>query len=194
MKYRAARKSLKVTFNAPVILGFTITALLVMILNLVSGGRTNSLLFSVYRSSPANPFTYIRLFLHVLGHTDWSHYFGNIMLLLVVGPLLEEKYGSMRILTVIAVTAVITGLVQILLFPGHALLGASGIVFAMILLSSLTSMQEGEIPLTFILVAALYLGQQLYEGFVIKDNVSQLTHIIGGVVGSAFGFALQKRR
>lgn len=54
------------------------------------------------------------------------------MLILVVGPLLEEKYGSGAIASVIITTALVTGIVHWLLFPGTMLLGASGVVFACI--------------------------------------------------------------
>ena len=72
------------------------------------------------------------------------------------------------------------------------LMGASGVVFAMVLLSSITSAGEGEIPLTFIVVAVLYLGQQVYEGIFVNDNISQIGHIVGGMVGSALGFVMNR--
>jgi GlpG protein len=68
--------------------------------------------------------------------------------------------------------------------------GASGVVFTFILLSSVTGLREGELPLTFILVAALYFGQQIYGAFFVRDNVSYLGHIAGGVVGAIVGFLL----
>ena len=64
-------------------------------------------------------------------------------------------------------------------------------VFAFILLSSVTSFKEGEIPLTFILVAVIYLGQQIFEGIFAQDNISNMAHIIGGIVGAVMGFLLQ---
>lgn len=50
------------------------------------------------------------------------------MLILVVGPLLEEKYGSANILFVILATALVTGIVNFIFFPYTQLLGASGVV------------------------------------------------------------------
>ena len=169
----------KVTFNAPVVLGFTILCFLALVLNWLTKGETNLLLFSTYRSSIVNPMTYLRMFTHVLGHANWEHFIGNMTLFLVIGPMLEEKYGSQKLLSVILVTAFVTGIANTLLFPNTRLLGASGIVFAMILMSSMTSMREGEIPLTFILVAVIYLGEQIYAGIFVRDNVSNLTHILG---------------
>lgn len=184
----------KVSFNSPVILGFTLICFAALILGTLTGGRTNIMLFSVYRSSLMNPLTYIRFVGHIFGHAGWEHFIGNIMLILVVGPLLEEKYGSSNMLFVILTTALVTGIVNFVLFPHVRLLGASGVVFALILLSSFTSMKEGSIPLTFILVAVLYIGQQVYEGIFVNDNVSNLTHILGGLVGAGLGYALNKNK
>jgi GlpG protein len=74
------------------------------------------------------------------------------------------------------------------------MLGASGVVFAFILLSSITSLKDGSIPLTFILVAVMYIGQQVYQGIFIQDNIANLAHIIGGAVGAILGFAMNRRR
>ena len=114
------------------------------------------------------------------------------MLILVVGPLLEEKYGSSNILFVILCTAFVTGIVEFVFFPKVQLLGASGVVFAFILLSSFTSITEGKIPLTFILVAVIYIGEEVYSGIFIEDNVANLTHIIGGLVGAGLGYVMNK--
>ena len=94
----------------------------------------------------------------------------------------------------ILATALMTGIVHNLLFPKTMLLGASGVVFAFILLTSFTEFREGEIPLTFILVALIYLGQQIWDGLTVRDNVSNLTHILGGLVGSGAGYLLNRRR
>ena len=60
-------------------------------------------------------------------------------------------------------------------------------------MSSFTSFREGEIPITFILVAVIYLGQQIIEGIVLQDNISNMAHILGGVVGGILGFSLNKK-
>lgn len=182
----------KVTYNSPVILSFAILSLIVLILSKVTMGVTNMLLFGVYRSSPLNPLTYIRLFGHVLGHANFEHYFSNMMYFLLLGPAIEEKYGSADTVLMIAITAVLTGIIHIILFPNSMLLGASGVVFCFIVISSMTGFKNGNIPLTLILVVILYLGQEVYSAFFVNDNVSQLTHIVGGIVGCAFGFLSKK--
>lgn len=188
------KKVLKIAFNAPVILAFTIICFLVLLVDQLTGNAATNTLFSVYHSSLLDPLTYVRFVGHVFGHASWEHFIGNITLLLVVGPLLEEKYGSGNMILVIVATAITTGIVNFIFFPRVQLLGASGVVFAMILLASITSIEENTIPLTFILVAVIYIGQQVYEGLFVRDNVSNLTHILGGIVGAVIGFELNRKR
>ena len=184
----------RITFNAPAVLCFVALCVGERLLSMATGGASTRMFFMTYASSLTNPLTYLRLFTHVLGHASWDHLISNMTYILLVGPLLEEKYGTRTVSEVMALTAVVCGLVNNLFFPGRALCGASGICFALILLSSVTSLREGEIPLTFLLVAALFLGQQVVQGIFMSDNISNLSHIIGGLVGAASGFALAKEQ
>ena len=186
---------LELQYNSPVILTFFLLSLAVLFLDEWTGGWTTMHLFCVYRSSPKDPLFYIRLFGHVLGHASWDHFLNNMLLLLVIGPPMEEKYGSIPLLKAITLTALISGILQCVLFPRSALLGASGIVFMLIMLSSLAGFAGG-IPVTMLLVAALYLGQQVYDILFVPSNVANFMHIVGGVCGTAFGFysALPHRR
>lgn len=187
------RKKILISFNSPVILTFTILCFIVLVLDMLTAGMTTVSFFSVYRSSLANPLTYLRMFTHVLGHANWDHLFGNMTMLLVVGPLLEEKYGSANTLFVILAAALVTGLANFIFFPDVRLLGASGVVFAFILLSSFTCSQENKIPLTFILVAVIYIGREIFSAIFINDNISNLAHLLGGGVGSVLGYIMNKK-
>ncbi len=188
------KKKRRITFNSPVILSFVIISFGVMVLNYLTAGMSNRLLFSTYHSSLLSPLTYVRFFTHVLGHQGWSHYIGNMMYLLLLGPMLEEKYGSRAVIEVILITGLVTGLVTWLIFPNIALCGASGVVFAFIMMTSFTGFKEGEIPVTVILVAFIYIGQQIYEGIFVQDNISNMAHILGGVVGAVAGYTLNKKK
>ena len=165
---------LHLQYNAPVVLTFALLALGAVWLHGATGGTSTTRFFCVYRAPLTDPLTYVRFFGHVLGHADWSHYMSNMLLLLLVGPALEEKYGSRRLLMTIAATALITGLVQFICFPDHALLGASGIVFMMIVLNSFTEMKRGGIPLTLILVVILYLGGEIVDGLFTAERNGKL--------------------
>ena len=190
----SSKKPLRITFNAPVTLAFAALCVIARIADMLTGGEANVLVFSVYRAPLSDPLTFFRCVCHVLGHASWSHLIGNMMYILLLGPMIEEKYGPKNTAVVILTTAVVTGAVNMLLFPRTMLLGASGVVFAFILISSVTVREDRTIPVTFILVALLYLGQQVYEGITVKDDVSQMTHIAGGAVGSVLGFLLSKKK
>ena len=151
------------------ILTFFLLSMLVLLADGWTNGWSTMNLFCVYRSSWRDPLSYIRLFGHVLGHANWEHFLNNMLLLLVVGPPMEEKYGSIPLLKGILFTALVTGVLQCILFPNTGLLGASGIVFMLIMLSSLAGFSGG-IPVTMLLVAALYFGQQVYDIIFVHDN------------------------
>ena len=121
-------RKLKITFNAPVTLGFVFICFVVTLLGVLTGGGSTRLLFMTYHSSLTNPLTYLRFFTHVFGHAGWSHFIGNASYLLLLGPMLEEKYGSKEMLEVIGVTALATGIVNYIFFWNVALCGASGVV------------------------------------------------------------------
>ena len=108
--------------------------------------------------------------------------------MLLLGPMLEEKHGSKELIEVISITAVITGIVNYIFFWNVGLCGASGVVFAFIILASFTGFKEGEIPLTFI-----FIGQQVYEGIAVHDDISNMAHIVGGIVGAVIGYLLNKK-
>ena len=187
------RNKLVFSYNAPVTLTFAIISLIVLIVGYLTGGRSTKLLFEVYRSR-ISIFWFIRLFGHVLGHASLSHYASNMTMFLLLGPVLEEKYGVLEMIEMFAITAVISGLIYIIFFPSAALLGASGLVFMMIVLVSATDMKRGEIPISMILVMVIYLGSQFWDMIVLHDNVSQITHIAGGLCGAVFGGVYSSRR
>jgi GlpG protein len=186
-------KNTRITFNAPVVLGIVAISFIATLLGYLTGGITSRVLFTTYRSAIWSPMTWIRAFTHIFGHADWAHFVGNMSYLLLLGPMLEEKYGSKTLAGVVAVTAFSTSLVNYILFPDVMLCGASGVVFAFILLSSFTSFKQGEIPLTFILVAVFYIGQQVLEGLFVRDSISNLSHIVGGIVGGILGYGFNVR-
>jgi len=181
------------SYNAPVTLTFALISLVVLGLGKITGDHSTHLLFSVYRSK-ISFFGVLRLFGHVLGHANIQHYTGNMMLILLLGPVLEKRYGGKNLIEAICITAVISGLVSVIFFPNAALLGASGIVFMMIVLVSAGDLRHGVIPITLILVLLMYLGTEIWTMITVKDNISQLTHIVGGVCGAAFGVILMNEK
>ena len=181
----------RISYNAPVVLTFALLAVGVFILGAVV---SQDIVRNWFVAKPWLHDTgdYVALVTHILGHKDWNHLLSNFMLILLLGPLLEERFGSGKLLLMILVTALVTGLINLALFD-TGLLGASGIVFMMILLASTANIRQGQIPLTFLAVAAIYLGGEIVRALDNEDQISQMAHLIGGVVGAVFGFLSAKR-
>lgn len=186
------KKKIRITYNSPSVLSFVLLGFVATLLGIITNNKSTALLFSVYRCSFKDPLAYIRLISHVFGHIGMEHFIGNTMYLLLLGPLLEEKYGSKTLIKVMFVTALVTGLIHCAFSGNSSLCGASGIVFSFILLSSFTAVKEREIPISFILVAVLFVGKEIYSGIFVDDDVSNVTHIIGGIIGAMSGFFLNK--
>ncbi|PCH69703.1 MAG: rhomboid family intramembrane serine protease [Bacteroidetes bacterium] len=176
-------KNWSITYNAKFTLSFCIIAFVTVILNLVFGGLIN-------QSFALNPNIQIReiyrLLTYVFCHGNFDHLLGNFFYLLMLGPILEEKYGAKLLTIMTVITAIVTGLLNALLF-NNGIIGASGIVFMFIILSSIVNMRSKEIPLTFIFIVVIYLGKEVYNSFS-ADDISQFAHIFGGLCGGALGF------
>lgn len=174
---------MRISYNAPFVLTFTLVCVGIRFL----GDAFTNTFFTVGGTmNMANPLDYFRLVSHAAGHGNWDHLIGNFSLILIIGPALEEKYGTGQLAIMSLVTALVTGVLNIL-FLDTGLLGASGLVFMMILLASFANFKSGTIPLTFILVLVFYLGNEVYNTFK-NDNISHFAHILGGLAGSVFGF------
>ena len=176
----------KIEMNAPVVVTFTVLSFLVLLFGYATVGASTTSLFTCQRTSFSDPMMYVRMLTYIFGHSDITHYVGNFTSIILLGPMLEEKYGSKALLVMILVTAFVGGLANVLLTTA-GLRGASGIVFLFIILCSCTSVKSGSIPVTMILVVAIYIGQEIMVGMAARDDVSQLTHILGGLCGIAFG-------
>ena len=93
----------------------------------------------------------------------------------------------MNLLIMILVTALVIGILNSL-FTNKRILGASGIVFMLIVLSSFVNIEAGKIPITLVLICLFYIINEIRDGLFKKDNVSHLGHLLGALCGVIFGF------
>lgn len=177
---------MRLRYNAPVILTLVLAAAAVMgITAIVGPWFVQTFFVTDPHRGVFDPIGILTLFTYVLGHASWEHLMGNATILLLLGPLLEERYGSRDMAIMIAITAVTTALVNTLFFD-TGLLGASGIAFMLIMLSGFADLRAGTFPLTVILLAILFLGAEVIAAFR-TDTVSQMAHLVGGLCGAGFG-------
>lgn len=185
---------MKIRFNAPVILTYSIACTVIFIIGQVAPGFMN--LFVV----PGNTMAFnvlsldgFRLVSYILGHGSWEHLIGNLSFVLLIGPVLEEKYGSIRMIVMILVTALATGIFNALLLPNPSL-GASGIVFMLVLLISMTNVRKGEIPITLFAIIAIFLVKEIYNMIAVPNNINEEAHLLGGLFGGLFGFIFAREK
>jgi membrane associated rhomboid family serine protease len=189
---------ISISYNAPVTLTYALICACILLLNsLVVKAKPDSGGFiPLVFSAPGTPFdwkslfSYLRLFTHIFGHTDWNHYIGNFSFIILLGPLMEERYGSKILTLMFLVTGFVTGVINSCIIP-YPLMGGSGIVFMLIVLSSISSLEKKKIPLSFVCVILIYFGREIYNGVVLhSSNISVVAHIVGGLCGSFFGFMI----
>jgi membrane associated rhomboid family serine protease len=197
---------MKIRYNSPVILTYALICTGIMVIWQILGGEGGTGIDTMGERFVADFFMvpgnnmgfnlfswdFYKLFSHALGHGNWAHLIANFTFILLIGPILEEKHGSGRLLFMMIITAGLAGLVNVLFFSAPSL-GASGIVFMFILLVSITNVRAGEIPLTFIAVVLIYLTGEVIKMFA-ADNINEAAHLLGGLCGSIFGFTLLKAK
>lgn len=180
--------NIKFDYNSVVILTYLFISLGACFLNFITQGFTNKLLFTSYRSSIFNPLTYVRLFTHSIGHQDLNHLIHNFLFILLVGPMIEEKYGSINLIVMFLITSLVIGLFNTII-SNYIITGASGNVYMLIVLSSFSNITEGKIPLTLILILIFYVISEIRDSVIgANKGVYHGGHLLGALCGIAFGF------
>ena len=176
-------------YNAVVTLTFFLVCFVVLILNYITNGKLNDW-FTCRRRSVWNIKTYIGMITHIFGHSDWDHFYKNFLMILLVGPLIEEKYGATTFLVMILATALITGIINIL-FSKKGCIGASCVDYMLIVLSSCVNISENKIPLTLVMIMIFYVVDEVRKLFFKKnDGISHIGHVTGAICGVLFGFLM----
>lgn len=188
MRERYEYDGITLKYNAPVTLTIALLSLLALALSELTDGWTTQNLFSFYKSPLTDFLTYPRAILHVLGNTSLTACTANIIVLLVIGPAAEDRFGSAKVLFAVLLAALAGALIMWFLFPEASIMGASGILFMMMVLASFASVRGGAVPITLILVLILFLGSEVVQALTGVAGLQELTHIAGAAVGLLFGF------
>ncbi len=175
------------SYNSVVIISYFVLCLIMLILNTILKGKINNF-FALRKGSLLNPMTYIRLITTGLCHKNWSHFRNNFIMILLIGPILEEKYGSVQILEMLVITTIASSLIHLFIYENGAI-GASDNVFMLVVLCSIVNITEGKIPITLILIFLFYVADEIIKQFSSKkDNISHDSHIVGAICGFIFGY------
>lgn len=173
-----------VDYNSPVIVNYIVVCFILYFANIITNGYINDICY-LPGNLIVNPFALHRLLTYTLVHGSFEHLIGNMALLALTGPSVENKYGGGIVLGLLGVNSVMIGLLQgVLIHQG--VMGASSIVFMILILSVFADTETKKIPITVFIVGACYIGNELI-GALMTDSVSQLSHIMGAVLGIVFG-------
>ena len=179
----------RVTVEAPVVLSFCFMCVLVHILAYTIMPGLNHFLAVQDTFHLASPLQYLRLVTHIFAHDGLSHIKGNMTHLLLVGPSCEHVYGSLAMIKIFGLVAVVSAVAHIVVGGNNThQLGASGIVFSAILLNSLVAAEVGKIPMSFLLTAGLWISDELFKFFFGHDGVSHHAHLTGAILGTVAGY------
>ena len=179
---------MKLTFNAPFTIVYTFVSCFVFFILL-----ENDLFENAFFLNGVTNFNnwewYAGTLGYIAGHANFNHLAGNFMFILLLGPIVENHYGSKKLTLMVLLTALLTSVIHII-FWDHRIIGASGIVFMLIILAALIPSKGKEIPLTFLIIICLYIGKEIIGSFA-DDSVSQFAHITGGILGGIWGYKLK---
>ncbi len=179
-------KKIRLSYNCPVILTYFFISFIALVLCTLFGDRFRTFAFSLYRTSFADIFSYFRLITFSIGHMNFIHFINNFMIILITGPVLEEKYGSKNLLKMLIITSLTTGIISLIIYSNSYIIGSSAISFMLILLCSFTNIKRGYLPLSTILVFVIFIGKEIIN-IRSDNNISELGHVIGGLIGIVFG-------
>ena len=203
----AKKKSNRLVFNSPAAIIFSLISILVFALDFfIAKGKLLSFLFTcpgnkncIISFSVSNPLDYIRLFTRVFASESFSALLVNILFILILSPLMEERFGSVIVTLMMTFSALISGVIN-LVFSSLPAEGAGPLVFLLIALSALSSLTKKDIPLSWILVFVLYIVLRISRNMgLVKDygfiqaNMRTIADLAGGITGSIFALLVSPK-
>lgn len=185
-----------VVMDAPLVLGFCGVCFVIQWISTNIYPGLNSKYFSMLplaSSSMLSPLFYLRLFSHCLGHASWTHLSGNLSIITIVGPTCEMAFGTWPLMVFMLLTAFSTGFVHYAtilagLQIDRAVMGASGLLFMLLVLAPSRDHPEGKIRASFIFLMFFWVWKE-FVGIVgaANDGISHEAHAVGAVVGGLVG-------
>jgi membrane associated rhomboid family serine protease len=145
--------------------------------------------------SPANAQSFPQVLSHIFAHADLAHIVSNMLGLYLLGTIVEQKYGTVRFVTLFLVSGLLAALAQVVFYPGSALLGASGaiagVVAAFVRNYPLARLYVlGVVPLPawlFIFIWVIFNIVGVGHG---ESNIAFLAHLGGFLAGWLLTFLL----
>ena len=192
MSKKKFKTNLKFSYDAPVTITFVIIYAVFFLLNsfVIKNGALGNLLASPTSQAGALPFivkqpmSYLRLLIYIFGSNIDSNYITFLFVYLLLGPAMEERYGSVIIGVMIFVSALFAGVLNAC-FCTESLIGPVPVVCMMIFLTAFMSLSNKTVPVTFIATIILFAYLSITCGLGV---IRLIICVAGGLCGSLFAF------
>jgi GlpG protein len=129
----------------------------------------------------------IGIVLHIFGHSSWSHFLGNVVYIAMLGPSVEETFGSIPLMIMTLLSAVFIGIVSVIF--KNPCYGLSSIAYMWVILNTFQINNSKKIPLTSIILLVIFVLPEVIAMFVKSDNIGHQNHVLGAIFGLVFGIA-----
>ncbi len=200
-----SKKSFKLIYDSPVAVSFVLLSLLLYVLDSFALKGKLGAFFSV--PSPFNfskPIMYFSLVFHVFANDTWQHFFVDSLMIMILGSVLEERYGSSFLGVMIFISCLVSGVLSVCAHA-HGIQGASEVVFTLIILSAMSLLLKKQLSCTWILIFVFYIAygvsgiaspnSSLSSSGFFQKSIPVFISFVGGVCGSLFGLlACPKKR
>jgi rhomboid protease GluP len=145
-----------VTFNCPITLAFLVVVFIVQLAFQTNFSDLFHNLFSVSKPFEwANSSSYLSLLLFVFSDDGkWQNISNPLLLIVLIGPIVEERVGPIQLVVAGIATTLITSLLHAILFSSN-LYGPTCLAYMLVFMASYVNVRKGHAPLSFILVLVL---------------------------------------
>jgi membrane associated rhomboid family serine protease len=137
------------------------------------------------------------LITYMFVHADFNHIFWNMLVLFFFGMELERRVGENKFLQIYIFSGIVAALGQMMI-SGGSLVGASGAIYGVMGCLAIIA-PEIRILLFFVIPMSIRGAVVLYALFDFltlgsADNIAHMAHIVGLLVGLAYGQSMMKIR
>lgn len=153
-------------------------------------------LYAPYIQEPGD---YIRLFTSMFLHVNFTHLFNNMFCLLIYGYYLEAYMGKLRFLGLYMISGLGASVCSLIYYVKNDLnnvaVGASGAVYgllgAMVVLALIYEDFRKEFNPTILIIVIIF---SLLDGFFSEENIGNVAHLGGLMVGLVLTFVVENIR
>lgn len=128
------------------------------------------------------------IILHVFGHSGWSHFIGNTIYIAMLGPSVEDRFGTIPLALMTLITALVIGAVSIV--TQTPCYGLSTVAYMWVILNTFYSDEQEGIPVTSLILLLVFVLPEAISIFTKHgDHIAHQNHVLGAACGFGFGIA-----